>query len=305
MLRGILYGATAAAIWGGMYVVSDVVLMVIPPFTLLLLRLILGALSLSVFIISKSPQSLTRTFWLMCIGVGVVGYGISLGAQFVGTDLSTALNGAVVTSATPAFVVIFAVIILRERLTWQRLASVMLATVGVLVIIDLSQVDFSSETFVGNIFLAIAAMTWGLYSVLVRYVNGKYPKIDTLYITLIAFLGGFLLVIPASIHELSRTSIALSDFTVPIILGILFLGVVSTAVAFWLWNTAFTLLDASTASVLFFVQPISGALLGWIFLGQSLTPQIGLGGLLIALGVGLSIQSEQHTISDTQSTEYS
>ncbi|MEO1290568.1 MAG: EamA family transporter [Chloroflexota bacterium] len=183
MLRGILYGATAAAIWGGMYVVSDVVLMVIPPFTLLLLRLILGALSLSVFIIGKSPQSLTRTFWLMCIGVGIVGYGISLGAQFVGTDLSTALNGAVVTSATPAFVVIFAVIILRERLTWQRLTSVVFATVGVLVIIDLSQVDFSSETFVGNIFLAIAAMTWGLYSVLVRYVNGKYSKIDTLYIT--------------------------------------------------------------------------------------------------------------------------
>src|SRR5260370_26249073 len=41
--RGAIYGITAAAIWGGMYVVSDVVLHVIPPFALLSLRLVIGA----------------------------------------------------------------------------------------------------------------------------------------------------------------------------------------------------------------------------------------------------------------------
>ncbi|MBC7810894.1 MAG: EamA family transporter, partial [Burkholderiales bacterium] len=47
-LRGAIYGLLAAAIWGGMYVVSDVVLKVIPPFTLLTIRLILGAVVLLV-----------------------------------------------------------------------------------------------------------------------------------------------------------------------------------------------------------------------------------------------------------------
>ena len=50
-LRGALYGMTAAAIWGGMYVISDVVLQTIPPFTLLTLRLVMGALVLSPMVI--------------------------------------------------------------------------------------------------------------------------------------------------------------------------------------------------------------------------------------------------------------
>ena len=64
----------------------------------------------------------------------------------------------------------FAALILRERLTTQRIAAVALATLGVLLILDPSKADFSSQTFVGNLALAFAAVTWGLYSVLVRKV---------------------------------------------------------------------------------------------------------------------------------------
>lgn len=292
MFRGVIYGASAAAIWGGMYVVSDVILQTIPPFTLLLLRLLLGILSLSIFIIGKPIPKLARRTWLEMLGIGVIGYGLSLGAQFVGTDLSTAVNGAVVTSATPAFVILFAVIILREKLSLRRLLAVLLASVGVIIIIDFSQASFSSNTFVGNLFLAIAAITWGLYSVLIRWVSGKYPQIDTIFVTLISFIGGFLLIIPASVIELTQKTIVLADIDTGIVLGILFLGIVSTAIAMWLWNRAFVLLDASTASILFFVQPISGAFLGWLFLGQNLTINIWIGGILIALGVLISIIRE-------------
>ena len=289
MIRGVIYGATAAAIWGGMYVVSDVVLQIIPPFTLLLLRLVLGILSLGIFIVGKPIPKLDRRAWIDILSVGIVGYGLSLGAQFVGTDLSTAVNGAVVTSATPAFVILFAVIILQEKLTLQRLFAVLLASIGVFVIIDFSQASFSSDTFVGNLYLGVAALTWGLYSVLIRWVSGKYPQVDTLIITLTSFMGGLFLVIPTSILELTQQTVAISDITYGVILGILFLGIVSTAVAMWLWNRAFVLLDASSASVLFFVQPISGAFLGWLFLGQNLTLNIWIGGMLIAFGVLLSI----------------
>ncbi|MCA9906505.1 MAG: EamA family transporter, partial [Anaerolineae bacterium] len=57
---GILYGLLAAAIWGGMYVVSDVVLRVIPPFTLLTIRLILGGLVLALILSVRKPPGLPR-----------------------------------------------------------------------------------------------------------------------------------------------------------------------------------------------------------------------------------------------------
>jgi drug/metabolite transporter (DMT)-like permease len=286
MLKGAVYGLTAAAIWGGMYVVSDVVLRTIPPFTLLTVRLLLGVLVLGV-ILWRTGAALPRGRDLFIVlGVGLLGFGISVGAQFVGTDKSTAVNGSLVTSASPAFILLFAALLLRERLTAQRIAAVALATIGVLVIIDLSKADFSSDTFLGDVALAVAAMTWGLYSVLVRRVSGR---LDTLVVTLVAFFGGLMLTVPASVVELQSRAIGSIDGG--IILGVLYLGIVSTAGAMWLWNRAFALVDASVASLFFFAQPLVGAVLGVALLDQAMTPTLWLGGLLIGAGVLLSMWS--------------
>jgi drug/metabolite transporter (DMT)-like permease len=283
MLRGAIYGLTAAAIWGGMYVVSDVVLKTIPPFTLLTIRLLLGIATLATVVRRTGAKLPARRDLLRLVGVGIVGFGVSIGAQFVGTDKSNALNGTLVTSASPAFILVFAALILRERLTVQRIAAVALATIGVVVIVDLSKADFRSETFVGNAILALAALTWGLYSVLVRLVSAR---LDTLIVTLVAFVGGLIVTVPAALLELPQRRVG--DINVWIILGILYLGVISTAVAMWLWNRAFALVDASVASLFFFAQPLVGALLSAL-VGQEMTPTLWVGSILIILGVLLSL----------------
>lgn len=286
MFKGALYGLSAAAIWGGMYVVSDVVLKVIPPFTLLTIRLVLALLVMGVIVYLRRAKLRmpNRSEAMRLMGVGLLGFGVSVGAQFVGTDLSNAINGALVTSASPAFILIFAAIILREKLTLQRIAAVALATIGVLVILDLSKADFSSAAFVGNLALAVAALTWGLFSVLLKKVSSE---MDTMVVTLFGFAGGLFLTIPAAAVELTQRPIGTIDGGV--ILGILYLGVVSTAGAMWFWNQAFTLVDASVASLFFFAQPLVGAILGVVILGQEMTSSLLIGGVLIGLGVLFSI----------------
>jgi len=286
-LRGAFYGILAASIWGSMYVVSDVVLQVIPPFTLLTLRVALGlVVLLAVYIPTQGIPNLPKAMIPNLLLVGLIGFGVSLGAQFVGTDKSTAVNGALVTSASPAFIVLFAVLMLREKLTFLRLVAIILASIGVLVILDPTQADFSSDTFVGDMFLAVAAVSWGLYSVLVRRVSTQ-SQINTTLVTIVCFVGGLIFSIPASIIELSSRPIGAVD--TGIILGVLYLGVVSTAVAMWLWNRAFALVSATVASLFFFAQPLSGALLAGIFLGQTMTAGLWVGGGLIILGVLLSL----------------
>ncbi len=287
-LRGVIFGLLAAAIWGGMYVVSDVVLKIIPPFTLLTMRLLLGILVLgtTLYLQRTRLQRPTRLQIFQLIGIGILGFGISVGAQFVGTDESTAINGSLVTSASPAFILVFAAIILREKLTFQRVSAIVLASLGVLVIIDPSKADFSSETFRGNIALAIAAVTWGLYSILIRRVSAK---MDTLIVTFIAFIGGLILTVPLSAIELQTRPIGTVDFGT--ILGVLYLGIISTAGAMWLWNRAFALVDASIASLTFFAQPLIGTVLSVILLKQQILTPLIIGGTLIILGVLLSIYS--------------
>ncbi len=175
MLKGAIFGISAAAIWGGMYVISDVVLDVIPPLTLLTIRVVMGLVVLLAMMRMQQLSFPPRPVFMRVLGVGVVGFGFSLAAQFIGTALSTAVNGALVTSASPAFILLFAALILREKLTPMHLLAVGLATLGVIVIVNPAEADFGSDTFVGNLFLAIAALTWGLYSVLVRRVSIASP----------------------------------------------------------------------------------------------------------------------------------
>lgn len=285
-LRGAIYGITAAAIWGGMYVVSDAVLPIIPPFTLLTLRLIQGTLILAFLVRYANLALPSRVEMLRLLGVGFIGFGISIGAQFIGTDQSTAVNGSIITSASPAFILIFAALLLRERLTMQRIAAVTLATVGVVIIVVFQPTQDEAQTasFFGDIAFAVAAFTWGLYSVLVRGVSAKH---NTLVVTLFAFIGGMLLTVPAAAFELPARPVG--QITPLVVAGVLYLGVVSTAVAMWLWNRAFALVEASIASLFFFAQPLVGALLAAIFLAQGMTSSLWVGGLLIILGVLLAL----------------
>ena len=290
MWRGAIYGITAASIWGSMYVISDLVLLVVPPFTLLTLRILLGLAVLLPLSLRQGHKLPSGRGLRSILAAGVVGLGLSLGAQFVGTDLSTAVNGALVTSASPAFVVFFAVLLLRERLTIQRLAAIVTASAGVLIILDPASADFAADTFTGDVFLAAAAVTWGLYSVLVRRAALRYST-PALMVTVVALFGGLVVSVPASFVELTQRPIG--AVTIEIVLGVLYLGVVSTAFALLLWNRAFSLVPATIASLFFFAQPLAGAILAALFLGQHMTGILWLGGILIALGVLLSLYRGQ------------
>lgn len=280
---GLLSGIAAAGIWGAMYVVSKVVLDIIPPFTLITARLLLGGLTLYLVLLLRGPLRIARPDFWRVLAVGAIGYGISLGLQFVGTKLSTAANGALVTSATPAFVLLFAYRLLGERITPIRLAALIVSTIGVVAVIDPRNAALDASLFWGNMSLLAAALTWALYSVLVRVVT---RELDVLTVSLVALLGGLPLSVPAGAFEIS--TLGIGQITPWILAGVLFLGIICTALAMFLWNNAFALVDAGRASITFFAQPVVGTLLGWLFLRENITPLFLLGGLLIALGILLA-----------------
>jgi drug/metabolite transporter (DMT)-like permease len=282
-IAGLSAGLVAASIWGGMYVVSKVVLEVIPPFSLLTLRLLLGAVTLGVVIALRKKVDFTREQFRNSFLVGFVGYGISLGFQFVGTKLSTASNGALVTSATPAFVLLFAPFLLGEQTTTRRIVALVISSLGVLAVIDPRTAEFSPSLFWGNLSLIAAALTWALYSVLVRKVS---KTTDLLTSSAVMLLGGLPTSILFSYFELRIQT--LGTITLGVIGGVLFIGILSTAVAMFLWNYAFAELPAAVASLTFFAQPVVGTLLGWFFLGETITPLFITGGVLIGVGILIS-----------------
>jgi drug/metabolite transporter (DMT)-like permease len=283
---GQVYLALAASIWGGMYVVSKIVLTVVEPLELVWLRYLVALVTL--FMIGCA----TRQSWKIrkkdipiIVSIGVIGYFGSIWAQFAGTQLSTAQMGAVITSATPAFMVLFARLILKEKITLKKAVSVILATVGVLLVVGLG--DIGSAAHVGGIILGVAALMWALMSVLVKRVPGDYSP---LVITSYAILSAFIAMTPIVIPQLSYNQ--MNAMLQPIIFGgVLYIGIVSTAGAFYLWNKGLQMVDATTGGLYFFFQPLVGTLLGWLFLGEQVGLTFWIGALLILGGVLLTIKA--------------
>ena len=283
---GIAAALGAAAIWGGMYVVSKYVLDYVPPVTLVLLRLVIGTATLAaIAAATHAPGVRRRDLPLMAL-LGLVGLCVSMIAQFAGTRFSTAANGSLITSATPAFILLFAWPLLAERPTPPRVLGLALATAGVAVTILLDPSaqqppeSAGGSMLVGNLLLVVAAVTWALYSVLTGLAGRTYPALVTTgYAT---FFGGLFtaFLVPG---ELAAHPIG----PLPVLVwpGILYLGVVSTAGAFYLWNTSIALLGTALPSILFFAQPVVGGLLGALLLGERLGLPFLLGGALIALAV--------------------
>lgn len=287
--KGILAGLAAATIWGGMYVVSKVLLDVFPPFTLLSLRLLLAVATLGLWLLwRRQPLALSGRQWGALLLLGLLGYGLSLGLQFTGVQLSTAANGAVITAATPVFIYLFAGPLLGEQVSPRRWLALLIAGLGVLAVVDPSQAQLNASLWRGNLLLVAAAVTWALYSVLVRKAS-RFT--DALRLSLVTFLGGLLWVLPAAATEWSQQSIG--PLNLPIVLGVVYLGIISTAIAAYFWNYAFEVLEAGVASLTFFAQPLIGAVLGYLLLGESVSAFFVVGGALILLGLWLASRDDK------------
>jgi drug/metabolite transporter (DMT)-like permease len=314
-LLGAMCLTLAASIWGGMYVVSKYVLQFISPFPLLLMRYIIGVTVLGAVLwasfrrgrrISGTSGSFAgerlpwwhwRT-WGLFAWVGFIGYFVSVGAQFVGTKLADAHTGALITAASPAFIFVFARLILGERLTSRKVFSLLLSTAGVFIVIG-----WPSEgkvSLLGDLFLLLAAVTWALLSVYAKLASSRHSSLSVTTFAL-AFAILFTAPVaaeswdPAQLHALSR----------PLVFwGVVYLGVVSTAVAFFLWNKGLELMEAGAGSLFFFFQPVVGAIFGWLLLGETLSWNFFVGGLFIVLGVGLAVlQGEDHSVPASNSVE--
>jgi drug/metabolite transporter (DMT)-like permease len=280
----------AASIWGGMYVVSKYILKFVPPVTLVWIRYVIASAVLFVilfFVKGKKGSKITpgKKDWLLIAWIGFIGYFVSICFQFIGTKLSNAHMGSLITASTPVFVILFARFILGELFTRKKVISLVLATAGVVIVIGLDA--GALKHIYGNMVLVGAAITWALLSV---YVKVASKHLDSLSITTYAIF--FALIFTTPFMLLQHNDFWLILGSSKIIWGLIYLGVVSTAGAFFLWNKGIELVDAGIGSLFLFFQPVTGSILGWICLGEDLSPSFFIGGVLIVLAVSISAKED-------------
>ena len=217
------------------------------------------------------------------IFIGFAGYFIAVGTQLLGTKYAGASLASLINSLNPVTMTVFAAILLHETMTLRKVLGIGLALGGVYVIIGTGAQEISLS---GVAFSLFSVLLWSFVSVMTRKVTQKY---DSLKITRYGAGIAALFYLPVCLAETVGGQEMHIDLSC--VLGLLYMGIVCTGAAYFLWNKSLSILEAGTCSAFYPIQPLVSTLLGILFLHEKVGLSFAAGAALIVGGVLTNLSS--------------
>ncbi len=283
----------ANLVYATSYVVTRVALGDLPPAFLALVRLVVGAAILVPIARVLEPPSATsergdawRIAWM-----GVVGFAGAFALSHWGLARSTATNAALLIIVEPLSIMALSPLLLGERLRRREVAGGVLALLGAVLVV-LNGVPGLTHALAphwrGDLLLVLAGLAYGAYTLIGRAVLARHSP---LAVTARSIVWGAVVMVPLAVAEwLGGARPMLSPGAV---VGALYLAVVITAFGYLLWNWVLARVSAPQVAIFVTVQPIGGAVLGVVLLGEPLTVFTVAGAVLIVLGLWLTVTGRE------------
>ncbi|MCB0657210.1 MAG: DMT family transporter [Saprospiraceae bacterium] len=280
-LRAHLALLTVAIIYGGNFIIAREVMTraYLHPFVFILLRVAFAALLFwftdLLWVSDRIPRArLRHLFWCSIFGVG-----INQLCFFAGLKETTPINASIVMTSSPIIVLLASVLLGKEQLTPLKMAGIIIGGLGALVLITQGHwhIRFQSR---GDVLILINATSYGIYLVLVRNMLLEFPAITVIKWV---FTFGLIWVIPFGWVHWAST--AWSAIPLNAWLGIAYVLIATTYLAYLLNGYALKYVASSTVGIYIYLQPFIAALLATALGIEALTGYKWVAGLLIFTGV--------------------
>jgi drug/metabolite transporter (DMT)-like permease len=274
----------AVVVWGASFIATKVALRDLSPVTVVWLRFAMGLLILGIAVSwRKQFYWLNRNEWLYFALLGFLGITFHQWLQSNALETSEASTTAWIVSTTPVFMALLGWIVLKEKLPWIKIAGILLAFVGVLLVVydgDLSAISLRSFGKPGDILILISAINWTIFSVLSRRGLKTHPA--TLMMFYVMLIGWVF----TSILFFATENIAeISDLTTQGWMAIAFLGIFCSGLAYIAWYDALQALTTAQTGVFLYIEPLVAVVVAFVILGEAITAASMIGGGIIILGV--------------------
>lgn len=261
--------ALAPATWGSTYYVTTQFLPDGYPVTMALLRALPAGLLLLLFARRLPP----RGWWGRVLALGALNFAVFWCLLFV---TAYRLPGGV--AATLGSLQALLVILLARGVlgTPIRAASVLAAVAGALGVAALVLGPEARLDPLGLLAGLGGAASMAAGTVLSRKWHPPVPPLTFAAWQLTA--GGLLLAPVAALLEPALPPLSLSNLA-----GLVWLGLIGAAATYWLWFRGVARIEPSAVSMLGMMSPVTAVLLGWVLLGEVLSP-LQVAGMAVVLG---------------------
>lgn len=277
--------SVATLIYGVTFTVAkEVMPMYIKPFGFILLRVSGAAIifwTLGFFIKQKSIEKSDYKHILIASFFGVA---LNMLTFFKGLSYTTPISASVMVVTTPILVLIFASILLRERLVLRKILGVLVGLIGAIILIVYgSSVNGNAKNMMlGNFLVFINAASYGMYLVQVKKLIAKYHPI--VFVKWL-YLFGLLFVIPFGFSELIAVQWNIMPTSIYLKVG--FVILFTTCITYLCNLFALSKLKPTTVSIFMYLQPVIASIYALIVGSDSLNTIKIMATLLIFLGVFL------------------
>lgn len=245
------------------------------------LRTLFGALAgiLAIFL-TRTPLPRTRQVWIALGILGVTNVAIPFVLITWGENSIDSAVASILNATVPLFTFLIANIFLDDdRLTPARLLGLVTGFGGVVILLIKDLQPGSHNSIWGQAAVILAAIFYAGSMVFARLKTDRVPGL----------VRGIMPLVSATTVTWAGTAILERPIQFPTLpitwLAVLWLGVLGSGLAFFLWYYLLQEVGPTRAALVTYTMPLGGVLLGVIFLGESLSWNLALGGLLIVFSV--------------------
>jgi len=270
----------AVLIWSAAFVVVKIGLQEIKLFNLAFYRFVIASPLIILVVQLRNRLQIIKIedipFTLILALTGVT---LFYTVQFTALSYTTATNVSILANTSVIFIALMS-LFLGEKFTKFKAFGICLAFIGVILVVSKGKLEFfTSKTFIGDILVILGGFLWAVYTVLGKGMLKKYnPESLTAY----AFAIGSVLLFPLAIYEGLENPFY---FSITAWVSILYLSIVASVIAYLLWYSALTVMDATKVGVFIYLMPLFTAIIAYLVLRETIGILTILGGILTILGV--------------------
>ena len=270
--------AFAMLIWAGNWVMGRALRDSIDPVSLNFMRWAIAVLVLTPFALPGAIRAwpIIRTRYGLLFLLSLTGVTLFHAMVYHGLRTTTAVNGVLLNSSLPLFILLCSWILDREHATRRQIAGMLLSFAGIVVIMSHGEIERlrALEFHAGDAWILLAMPVWGIYAVLLKR---RPPELGGLTLLFVIAVLGTAMLAPALAVEglrLPRTG--------PEAAAVVYMGLGASLAAFICWNHGTKVVGANAAGFTLHLLPAFGTILAIIFLGEAF-------GLFHAVGIAVII----------------
>lgn len=276
---------SAVALWGLAFPLIQTGLEDFSPVILGFLRFGIAAAVMAVVILARFPMpeiaSTVKREWKPLAVLGLLYVAIPNAAQNMGLEHGTSSVASVIQSSGPVMTLLFAAILLRERITPMKGLGTVVAMAGTVMLVASGGLSFGDDGFVSNTLILISAASYGLAWVSAKRMLERNPPLLVIGLSIIfgtAMLGVSIPLEqePAAVFDL--TSVA----------NLLVLGVFCAGVSSVLYLGSIEREEVSRMAFFIYLMPVFASVFAWALRGERVEPWTAVCGGVIALGIAIA-----------------